>query len=73
MGIMGRLMPPDQLRVVGLSTVADPDGIIAAHMDDHTDGVIVGQVAVGEFDADPMPIDVVQRAVREGCSSALRR
>jgi N-carbamoylputrescine amidase len=47
MGIMGRLMPPDQFRFVGLSTIADRNGMIAAQMDDQSEGVIVGQVARG--------------------------
>jgi N-carbamoylputrescine amidase len=49
MGIIGRLMPPDQFRFVGLSTIADRNGMIAAQLDDHSEGVIVGQVALSRL------------------------
>jgi N-carbamoylputrescine amidase len=52
-GIIGGLMPPGQFRFVGLSTVADRNGAIVAQMDDHSEGVIVGQVTLGRSPEPP--------------------
>ncbi len=47
LGMLGSLMPADQFRFVGLSTVAERDGAVVAQLDDHSEGVAVGQVRLG--------------------------
>ena len=50
-------MPPDQFRFVGLSTVAERDGAVVAQLDDHSEGVAVGQVRLGRSpDAPSEPV-----------------
>jgi N-carbamoylputrescine amidase len=45
-GIIGGLMNPDQIHLLGLSTIADRDGTVKAQMDDHIEGIIVADVTL---------------------------
>ena len=45
-GIIGGLMNPDQVRLLGLSTIADLDGTVKAQMDDQQESVIAADVTL---------------------------
>jgi N-carbamoylputrescine amidase len=45
-GLIGGMMNPDQVRLLGLSTIADHDGTIKAQMDDQQEGVIVADITL---------------------------
>src|SRR5205085_505755 len=45
-GLLGALMTPAQFRFLGLSTIADSDGTIAAQLGESDEGIAVAEVAL---------------------------